>query len=919
MDWALLALILIGLLFAAPIMASMALARTRDLRHELERLRFEIVSLRRELADKGAQPPAPAKQGVTPAAAERVVAPEPRSIETPPIVVRQPEQPRQNVPPPAPVEEPVVATDGAATDWAKTSASIERMVAANWLVWVGGAALALGGIFLVRFAWEQGYFGPLARTIAATLAGIAMIAASEWLRRRVPADAEGQISRAPLLVAAAGAVTLYGAAYAAGPLYRLIPPELTLVGFVLASAIAVGLAVIHGVFLAALGLTGGYVAPLLVGGGTPEPVLLLTYATVVTLACLVLVRAFDWGRIVWIALAGAGMWMVLGVMMSGLSNTPVAITGYATALVIAATAFAWSDADAAIIRHRGEAGLPPPNQTLVAAIGFWIVAGAGLLMATLATDAERRDPLLIALALYGAAAILTGWRKPAFEIAPVFGMAAFLLGLFLVPVSMVVPGLYGPDGTLLQPFGEPASDTYRFIAFAVTGALASGLGGWFAMRTLRHAAIMAVVSAFTPLGLLLIAFHQLGVDQQHFTWGLAGGLLAMLNLLALEGMRRSARGLDGAKGAASAYALAAFAASMFAVGASLGEMWMTVMLAAHLPALAMIERRFNLPVLRLCASVAALVVSARLLWPPEILSYQLSSMPVLNELAPLYGLPLLCFWGAARLFAVNLKSSAAPLVEALDVGALVLLTVLVGLEVRHVVTGGNLATGAPSLVEMSAYTVAFLAPATGLDARRGSEQRPLMIVAVDGVHILAAVAAVLGLGLLANPLLSGWNGRSTIDGPPLLNLLASSYLPPVALFGVHALLARRQGRILAGNASGFIALALVFLYLSLEVRNAFHVDLWLQAGPITEAESYAYSITWLLFAVVILIVGMARKSIAIRHAAMAVLALSVAKVFVLDMAALTGVLRAASFMGLGVALIGIAYLYQRVVFRRETP
>ena len=33
-----------------------------------------------------------------------------------------------------------------------------------------GAALALGGIFLVRFAWEQGYFGPLARTIAATRA-----------------------------------------------------------------------------------------------------------------------------------------------------------------------------------------------------------------------------------------------------------------------------------------------------------------------------------------------------------------------------------------------------------------------------------------------------------------------------------------------------------------------------------------------------------------------------------------------------------------------------------------------------------------------------------------------------------------------------------------------------------------------------
>ena len=226
--------------------------------------------------------------------------------------------------------------------------------------------------------------------------------------------------------------------------------------------------------------------------------------------------------------------------------------------------------------------------------------------------------------------------------------------------------------------------------------------------------------------------------------------------------------------------------------------------------------------------------------------------------------------------------------------------------------------GSPGLVEMSAYAVTFASLALGLYARRVSGQRPVLGVAVDAVYLLAAVTAVLGLGLLTNPLLAASGGRYVLDGPPLLNLLASSYLPPVALFGVHAMLAQRQGRTLTGNASGFIAVALVFLYLSLEVRNAFHVDLSLQFEPITEAESYAYSITWLLFAIAILIVGMVRKSVAIRHVAMAVLALSVAKVFVFDMASLTGVLRAASFMGLGVALIGIAYLYQRVVFRRET-
>jgi uncharacterized membrane protein len=48
--------------------------------------------------------------------------------------------------------------------------------------------------------------------------------------------------------------------------------------------------------------------------------------------------------------------------------------------------------------------------------------------------------------------------------------------------------------------------------------------------------------------------------------------------------------------------------------------------------------------------------------------------------------------------------------------------------------------------------------------------------------------------------------------------------------------------------------------------------------------------------------------------------LTVAKVFVIDMAGLTVVWRAFSLIGLGVVLVGIGYLYQRVLFpRRSAP
>ena len=43
---------------------------------------------------------------------------------------------------------------------------------------------------------------------------------------------------------------------------------------------------------------------------------------------------------------------------------------------------------------------------------------------------------------------------------------------------------------------------------------------------------------------------------------------------------------------------------------------------------------------------------------------------------------------------------------------------------------------------------------------------------------------------------------------------------------------------------------------------------------------------------------------------------AVAKVFLLDLSDLTGLYRVASFIGLGLSLVGIGFLYQRYVFKR---
>jgi hypothetical protein len=71
---------------------------------------------------------------------------------------------------------------------------------------------------------------------------------------------------------------------------------------------------------------------------------------------------------------------------------------------------------------------------------------------------------------------------------------------------------------------------------------------------------------------------------------------------------------------------------------------------------------------------------------------------------------------------------------------------------------------------------------------------------------------------------------------------------------------------------------------------------------------------------VLLLAGFLLRSQPARLASAAVITLTVGKVFLYDMAGLTGIFRALSFIGLGLVLVGIGYLYQRLLFpRRPQP
>jgi len=71
------------------------------------------------------------------------------------------------------------------------------------------------------------------------------------------------------------------------------------------------------------------------------------------------------------------------------------------------------------------------------------------------------------------------------------------------------------------------------------------------------------------------------------------------------------------------------------------------------------------------------------------------------------------------------------------------------------------------------------------------------------------------------------------------------------------------------------------------------------------------SAVWMLYGAMLMIVGFRRRSSYVRWLALALLAITIAKVFFYDINELQRVYRILSFIGLGVVLLAISFAYQR--------
>src|SRR5262249_22005326 len=187
---------------------------------------------------------------------------------------------------------------------------------------------------------------------------------------------------------------------------------------------------------------------------------------------------------------------------------------------------------------------------------------------------------------------------------------------------------------------------------------------------------------------------------------------------------------------------------------------------------------------------------------------------------------------------------------------------------------------------------------------------PVFRFAALAFGILSAIFIVFRLGLVENPLLNSEH----ILGVPIFSSLLLAYLLPGAAAALLAPAARGLRPRWCVLGVGVLAVALIFGYVTLEVRHLFQGDVIAVWKRTSLPEIWSYSAAWLVLGLLFLGYGVARGTREPRLASAALVILSVVKVFLFDLTGTGGLWRALSVIFLGGVPIRLAPAPQEPIF-----
>jgi uncharacterized membrane protein len=870
--------------------------------------------------------------------------------------------------PAGPVSEPVEELDQENAQperrsW-KAGIGFEELFGRRLPIWAGGITLAVAGMLIVKLSIESGLLSPPIRVILGLVFGAALIGGAETALRFEERVRDSRVRQA---LAGAGIASLYASILVAVNLYHLINPLTAMLGMAAVTALALFLAIRFGPPSALLGLAGGLAAPALVGSASPNVPLLSVYLALAVSGLCTLSRNQRWAWLGISALIGGFGWGII-LLIGGVLDTPSSISLglYLLLLGVGIPALGFAGDRKAQLQLVSGIVAAAQMAALVATGGFALTNWGlfALLSVAIVWLANREAVLarLPAIGLVVALLLMGAWTNPSSrDFTLVMAGFALIYGGPAVrrlwrPEGGIVEaaeiGAIGLGGLLIPMFHFHHYDGSNDLFFGTLGAaLGVGVGacaavGWNRAERRDDArfALLAIVAtilfagaallvlpawqaglAIGLLGLGLLHLGQVAEDKrlEPAAWIFAAGGVLTYPLSQLLDWRGPADVVDAVNWGGQAAIMAAFAwRARFGFGRIVAEFVTPLLLyigaAALVPEL---YRPLIAPVLLAATAAFARGIDRRLI-PAMIASLaiivgwalapagmwltvgvdSLAGTPEFVTALPTVGEAIrqLLIPGAAAL-AAGLIAPRLSRLERNVCWALASALSIVGVHClyKHVFA---IATPAAfvglGLAERTVWELGLAGLA--LIAFRLGRPVPALVFAIA----TAAHETIYTL-LIYNPL---WAAQSV--GPwPVINLLLPVYLLAIGL----AVAGKREVKPISSEVAlglDVVTMGLVVLFAFSELRQLFHGTL-LNAPGVPVAEEILRSILAIALAIGFLLWGIRSQQRAWRIASLALMLGAVGKVFLFDASGLQGVTRIASFVALGLSLIGIGWLYSR--------
>ena len=760
----------------------------------------------------------------------------------------------------------------------------ENLVGIKLFSWIAGIALVLAAVFLFKYSVDHGWLRPPIRAGIGLIAGIALLVVCELRvarNYRFTANA----------MDGAGIAILYATLFAMHARWQLLPAGVVFFGMLIVTAVAVFLSTRRdSVFIALLGLIGGFATPALMSSGENRPIALFSYLLLLN------------GGMSWIAFRKR--WPLL------------------TALSVALTVFyQWTWVERFL--DTGQLPLAAAIFVLFAAIGassLW------------PSREDRKQPVFRVIA--AGAAVLPLLFAFFTAVVPEYGAQYHVLFGFLLLMTAglgAIAMLRGPEW--LHALGGLATLLTFFIWLIVSYTRASWPWSlvWLAVFVVFYLAAGVRIRTFADYtaGLLFFAFIGFAMREPLRYATLLGAMLALLVVVMVYAIRRQKPML--AVMAITFSAIAAMTLSQAPLWMSLGAQ--AAILIALL-VIAWISERHVLAVAAQMLLLPMLILSDRFSEAEQmlfggvlcglfIIYPLLLGARVKDSIAPHLAacIASVLFFAGARDSLKDLGFESVIGLLPLTLGAILFLLLL---KHRRDRPEAGAARAAPLL---AGFVLAFVTVAIPLQLEKEWITVSLALEAaalawlytrIPHRQLLAWVAgltvAVL-VRLVFNPAVFAYHPKAST---PIVNWYLYAYLVCAAAMFAAAYFVPRAENLLRRMLVFCGALEL-FVLLNIEIADFYSTGDTLTFNFLSSslAQDLTYTMGWALFAISMLIIGIAMNTRGARIAALVLLLVTILKCFLHDLARLGGLYRVGSLFGLAVSLVLVGVLLQRFVIMKS--